>query len=189
MAKKKTSSEIRSQSWKEIQQLSKRELKEQINTLNAVANKRIKRLQDRDLMSPAVKEIEQFRLKQSETKQGLQKQLSQLTNFLDMKTSTITGAKEYTKFTDTLAKEMNLTEDKNARGKVWEILEHYRETHPHIVQTGSKEVYERIASIVGNTGVTDPEELERIRQQETEFVDDFEYFDEEDGEDGYEYPF
>ena len=188
MAKRKTSSEIRSQSWKDIQQLSKKELKEQINTLNAVANKRIKRLQDKDLMSPAVQEIEQFRLKQSDTKQGLQKQLSQLTNFLDMKTSTIKGAREYTQFTDDLAKKMNLTPDKNARGKVWRVLEQYRETHPHIVQTGSKEIYEKIASIIGETGVFDVEELERIRQQETEFIDDFEYFD-EDGEDGYEFPF
>lgn len=179
MAKKKTSSEIRSQSWKDIQQLSKKELKEQINTLNAVANKRIKRLQDRDLLSPATRELEKFSLQQSDTKQGLQKQLSQLTNFLDMKTSTITGAKEYTKFTDKLAKDMNLTEDPEARSKVWEIIERYRETHPHIVQTGSKETYEKIANIVGQYGIVDPTEIERIRQKETEFTDDFELFSED----------
>lgn len=188
MAKKKTMGEIKAQSWKDIQQLSKRELKEQINTLNAVANKRIKRLQDRDLLSPATRELEKFSLQKSYTKQGLQKQLSQLTNFLDMKTSTITGAKEYTKFTNKLAENMNLTEDPNARSKVWEIIERYRETHPHIVQTGSKETYEKIANIVGQYGVVDPTEIEQIRQRETEFTDDFELFPEDvDTENEFEY--
>ena len=180
---KKTSKEIRGQSWKEIQQLSKRELKEQINTLNAVANKRIKRLQEKKLLSPATRELEKFTLKPTDTKQGLQKQLSQLTNFLDMKTSTITGAKQYTKFTDDLAKQMNISEDPQSRKKVWELLERYRESNPHIVQTGSKEIYEQIARISGKYNTLDIEEIERLRQFENTFEDDFNYFEEDEDND------
>ena len=183
MAKRKTSSEIRSQSWKDIQQLSKKELKEQINTLNAVVNKRIKRLQEKNLLSPATRELEYFRLKPTDTKQGLQKQLSQLTNFLDMKTSTIKGAKQYTKFTDNLAEKMNLSEDPRSREKVWELLEKYRETNPHVVQTGSKEIYEQIARISGEYNTSDIEEIERLRQSENTFEDDFNYFEEDEDND------
>lgn len=177
MAKKKTMKEIQQQSWKDIQQLSKRELKEQINTLNAVANKRIKRLESRDLESPAVRELKgYFKLKQTDTKQGLQKQLSALTHFLDTKTSTLTGAKEYTTFSNKLASLMNLPETHQGRIDAWEILEKYRAQNPNIVQTGSREIYEKIATIVGERGVISPEEIERIRQQNEEFTDDFDYF-------------
>lgn len=198
MAKKKTLSEIRSQSWKDIQQLNKKELKEQINTLNTIANKRIRRLQDRDLESPATREIELLRMKQTDTKQGLQKQLSQTLNFLEMKTSTIKGAKEYTDYSNELARRMGLPETHEGRQEAWSILEKYRQHKPAVIQTGSDEKYRQIADIVGNTGYTIPEDIEDVRQQQQTFKDDFTYWGnntnnsayfENEGEDSDEYPF
>lgn len=199
MAKKKTLKEIQSQSWLDIQQLNKNELREQINTLNTIANKRIRRLQDRDLESPATREIELLRMQKTDTKQGLQKQLSQTLNFLEMKTSTIKGAKEYTKLSNELAKSMGYPETKQGRKDAWSVLEKYREHKPAVVQSGSDEKYRQIAEIVGKTGMTDPEDLEKMREEMDRFKDDFNFWENryknsfqsevEDNENTTEYPF
>lgn len=199
MAKKKTLKEIQSQSWLDIQQLNKNELREQINTLNTIANKRIRRLQERDLESPATREMELLRMQKSDTKQGLQKQLSTTLNFLEMKTSTIKGAKDYTKLSNELAKSMGFPETKQGRKDAWSVLEKYREHKPAVVQSGSDEKYRQIAEIVGKTGVTDPKDLEKMRQELDQFTDEFDFWERyhrngfqsevEDNEDTTEYPF
>lgn len=184
MAKKKTMQEILNQSWKDVQQLSTKELKTQINTLNAVANKRIKRVKELDIESPATRDLEEFfKLEQSNNKQGLQKQFSRLTDFLSMPTTTIKGAREYTQLSNELAKLMGYEETKQGRTDAWDLLEKYRAKYPNVISTGSDPKYHQIAKIVGKYGVTDLDDIEKIRQFEDTFKDDFEYFEEDEGND------
>lgn len=87
---------------KALEELSLKELKRMSHDLFAVANKRISRLQNKkDVISPALNALEnrrgdnpKFTIGSKNLKQ-LQREYSEAMAFLNLETSTVTGAKQY----------------------------------------------------------------------------------------------
>ena len=103
---------LKGQFKKSITELTTQELRKAVTTLGSTANKRINRLQDSGIYSPAVKSLQE---KQNKDKphfssvegidygngpraiNQLRGRLSQIQKFLDSDTSTVTGARQYKK--------------------------------------------------------------------------------------------
>lgn len=86
---------------KALEDLSLKELKRMSHDLFAVANKRIRRLQNKDVISPALNALNDrrsghvtFTIGSKNLKQ-LQREYSEAMAFLNLETSTVTGAKRY----------------------------------------------------------------------------------------------
>lgn len=88
---------------KALEELSLKELKRMSHDLFAVANKRIRRLQNSDTVSPALNVIEKKRGDNpyfnigSKNLKELQREYSEAIAFLNLETSTVTGSKRYEK--------------------------------------------------------------------------------------------
>lgn len=178
---RKTKGEILSQDWKTIQQLSERELRSQLRTLNDVANKRLQRLEQAGVDSPAMVgrgEKGKFTVPREATKQELQKSLSEVSDFIQQKTSSVKAARSYTESANELADTMGFDQTKAGRKAMWDIIDKFKETYPDKAsQWGSDKIHQQIADIVAETGYADPQHIMSIMSDENEYDDDFDLFD------------
>lgn len=87
---------------KEIEDMTKQELAKEANKLFSMVNKRIRRLKDSDTISPALEALQrkrgdaQFSTRGKDLK-SLQDEYVQALSFSNLQTSTVRGARDYTK--------------------------------------------------------------------------------------------
>lgn len=97
---KKKNDTIKYQMAKEFRSFTRQQLARECNRLFSIANKRITRLQNSEVLSPALHAVVnsggKFYAKGADLKQ-LQHEYARCVNFLNMNTSTVTGARQYEK--------------------------------------------------------------------------------------------
>ena len=136
---------LKGQFKKSITELTTQELRKAVTTLGSTANKRINRLQDSGIYSPAVKALQE---KQNKDKphfssvegidygngpkaiNQLRGRLSQIQKFLDSDTSTVTGARQYKKDVENRLGLENASD--KALSIVWAVIARVKEINPII---------------------------------------------------------
>lgn len=118
MAKKKPVSKILKLTAYQVMKLSDTNLKKYVSTMNAAANKRIKRAESQGLTSGVIERIKQrpggkFSIKGKDTRSKLENAFLDVKQFLESKTSTTRGIKSsQAKMFKRLAEEVNKDLDK-----------------------------------------------------------------------------
>lgn len=148
---------------KSLEALSLKELKRMSHDLFAVANKRIRRLQNKDVISPALNALQDkrgdnplFTIGGKDLK-ALQREYSEAMAFLNLETSTVTGARRYENNLKNLVGDV----DDSTVSYMFDLLHSVQERLPESVfgsVVGSKPVLEQlIESIEEETNKTESE--------------------------------
>ena len=102
--------------WRDINRLSEGELKQLSMRLNSAANKRLRRLEQsgQSKWSPAYAHIKKsggdFTVKGKDTKTAIKNEIQRATDFLNAKTSTAAGSKEYKENVENIFKKKKVDE-------------------------------------------------------------------------------
>lgn len=150
---------------KALEELSLKELKRMSHDLFAVANKRIRRLQNKDVLSPALDALqkkrtghETFTIGSKNLKQ-LQREYSEAIAFLNLETSTVTGAKRYE---NNLKQYVGSDVSKKTVSYIFDLLHSIQERVPQKIygnMAGSVPILEQIQEML----------IEDIESNENEF--------------------
>lgn len=169
---------LKGQFKKSITELTTRELRKAVTTLGSTANKRINRLQDSGIYSPAVKALQE---KQNKDKphfssvegidygngakaiNQLRGRLAQIQKFLDSDTSTVTGARQYKRDVENRLGLENASD--KALSIVWAVIARVKEINPIIANYSNlgNYIYEAIQD-----DIPDMDELNDMSDSEIE---------------------
>lgn len=148
-AKTQPKSETRKLVEREVKDLSRKELAKQAKALFSTVNKRIKRLQNSDVVSPALDALKKKRTPHFTTGgkslEQLQKEYSEALAFYNLETGTVTGARAFTNKLENMLGER--VHDRDYLAKTFDLL--------HTVQNRLPELYK-------NKFGTDPQELQNM---------------------------
>lgn len=109
--------------WRDINRLSEGELKQLSMRLNSAANKRLRRLEQsgQSKWSPAYAHIKKsggdFTVKGKDTKTAIKNEIQRATDFLNAKTSTAAGSKEYKENVENIFKKKKVDEAEKPKEK------------------------------------------------------------------------
>ena len=109
--------------WRDINRLSEGELKQLSMRLNSAANKRLRRLEQsgQSKWSPAYAHIKKsggdFTVKGKDTKTAIKNEIQRATDFLNAKTSTAAGSKEYKENVENIFKKKKVDEPEKPKEK------------------------------------------------------------------------
>ena len=109
--------------WRDINRLSEGELKQLSMRLNSAANKRLRRLEQsgQSKWSPAYVHIKKsggdFTVKGKDTKTAIKNEIQRATDFLNAKTSTAAGSKEYKENVENIFKKKKVDEPEKPKEK------------------------------------------------------------------------
>lgn len=152
---------IMEMSWDEINQLSAKDLKSVTSRLVSASNKRIKRLASTETgkSSFAYQTVEErgrkFSVRGKDTN-ALRQEFALTKNFLNMKTSTVKGWKEYRgDVTERLTKGLDIDElswSERTEKKFWKVYRRFEETHGGTYKKGdSDRIQQFITGIMENS--------------------------------------
>lgn len=121
----------------DVYKLNKQSLKAVVNRLISSANKRLRRLEKKASSSPALrqhydyttKQLQQFTLKGAKTRNEVESVMKRVKSFLEAKTSTIKGFKEYAQ---DVKVQLGDFESKQQANEFWKTYNDWIKTHPEL---------------------------------------------------------
>lgn len=163
----------RDEMFKTLQDGINKATREQLAKLNqkygAIANKRISRIESQDLYSPALRGIYKKGITHFSTagksRDELYRQYMLLQEFLDAKTSTVSGSKEYKSDVEHTLGIENVS--RNALDTIWGVINRIKEVVPMIpnYQDLGSMIYDEIKDDIDDFKDADSAELETMIQE------------------------
>lgn len=179
-----TTNEILSMDINAFLKLSYDDLKQLTQTLSSTANKRIKRIVNKEMSSPAVAKVIThgglFSTKGKNLNQ-LRQEFTRAKNFLQSQTSTISGYKTWKRKTISRMKDRNISISEQEFFDFWNIYNQLEERHPDIQEKSFKyKVMTAISRMMQDKRRTVKsivrkmeEELDDIETGESEWIKDY----------------
>lgn len=158
-----TTRDILDMDYNEFNSMNERQLRKVVSQLNQVANKRIKRLQNTDTYSYALASIEsktsnnKFQSTGKENVNELRSKFINVRNFLNMKTSTVTGAKqEHKKIVERIGGDL----PDNIMREFWRTYKKLEEMSPNFTKVyGSERMQQFIRNEIVSQGEYDQAQI------------------------------
>ena len=174
--------DIMSMDWNYLNQLSSKEMKQLTSRLVSAANKRIRRLQKTELgnIAPSLQGVKQrgraFSVKGKNTNQ-VRNEFKMARNFLNMKTSTVSGWKDLLKRTYRRVKDTTgydpSTWDLESQQKFWKVYKKFEEMYGGTFRKGdSDRIQKMLMDLMDNTETMSEDEL--LRSLEDKYIDLYE---------------
>ena len=159
-----TTSELLNLSSVEISKLKKPQLRKIVQTLASTSNKRLKRLQQKGISTPAsryVNKIGKFSTKGKNINQ-LRAEYIRAKNFLQSKTSTLKGYKQFKKEVQKNLSEKGINISSDNLESIFNIYEKLKDINPSVAEKNLKYVTLQEISEELKDGQTEDEILSRI---------------------------
>ena len=175
--------DIMSMDWNDLNKLSTKEMKQVTSRLISAANKRVRRLQKMELgtSSLAYQTVEErgrnFSVRGKDVNQ-VRNEFKNVRNFLNMKTSTAKGWKEYqSKVRQNVKKTTGIDISKwdiETQRKMWKVFRKFSEMNKGTFQKGdSDRIQKMLVEMIDNTETMSEDELlKSIDQKYTDLYED-----------------
>lgn len=179
-AKKQPKSETRKLVEREVKDLSRKELAKQAKVLFGTVNKRIKRLQNSNVVSPALDYLKKRRSPHftvgGKSLEQLQKEYSEALAFYNLETGTVTGARAFTNNLEHMLGDR--VHDTDYLSRIFDILHSVEDRLPALYKnrfgTDPQVLQNMIEKVEGLEGRLFSENAEIYEKSLTKFVDELE---------------